>query len=215
MADPSLYTFPSPLLGWEGGEPLSKYVRGLEFDRRSTTAAKYKPSTKVPSKQTPTGPNAKSFINPTPTKKSSAYTSFASPITNGTRAGFDAHIYFHQQIPSETTFATELWERIRREFPELRIYKVWDRPIGPHPLAMFEVNIHTPEQFGAFVPWLVIHRGPLSVLVHPNTGDDVRDHTQRATWMGESIPLVVGFLREHVRKQGTQAEGAEEVGVAV
>ena len=28
--------------------------------------------------------------------------------------------------------------------PELRIYKVWDRPIGPHPIAMFEVNIFTP-----------------------------------------------------------------------
>jgi aromatic ring-cleaving dioxygenase len=28
--------------------------------------------------------------------------------------------------------------------PELRIYRVWDRPIGPHPVAMFEVNIFTP-----------------------------------------------------------------------
>jgi aromatic ring-cleaving dioxygenase len=28
--------------------------------------------------------------------------------------------------------------------PELRIYKVWDKPIGPHPLAMFEVNLFTP-----------------------------------------------------------------------
>jgi len=37
---------------------------------------------------------------------------------------------------------------------------------------MFEVNVFTPAQFGAFVAWLVINRGPLSVLVHPNTGDD-------------------------------------------
>lgn len=28
--------------------------------------------------------------------------------------------------------------------PELRIYRVWDKPIGPHPVAMFEVNIFTP-----------------------------------------------------------------------
>lgn len=40
----------------------------------------------------------------------------------------------------------------------------------------------SPEQFGAFVPWLVINRGPLSALIHPNTDDGVRDHTQRATW---------------------------------
>lgn len=61
---------------------------------------------------------------------------------------------------------------------------------------MFEVNLFTPQQFGAFVPWLVINRGPLSALIHPNTGDDVRDHTQRATWMGHPLPLQVGLLRE-------------------
>ena len=37
---------------------------------------------------------------------------------------------------------------------------------------MFEVNVFTPAQFGAFIAWLVINRGPLSVLVHPNTGED-------------------------------------------
>jgi aromatic ring-cleaving dioxygenase len=62
---------------------------------------------------------------------------------------------------------------------------------------MFEVNIFTPAQFGAFIPWLVINRGPLSALIHPNTVDPVtgeeveeeRAHTQRATWMGDRIPL--------------------------
>jgi aromatic ring-cleaving dioxygenase len=76
--------------------------------------------------------------------------------------------------------------------PELRIYRFWDRPIGPHPVAMFEVNLFTPAQFGAFIPWLVINRGPLSALVHPNTddkGEDKRNHTQRATWLGERLPL--------------------------
>ncbi len=69
--------------------------------------------------------------------------------------------------------------------------------MGPHPVAMFEVNLFTPAQFGAFIPWLVINRGPLSVLVHPNTinpetgehEEEERDHTQRATWMGERIQL--------------------------
>ncbi|KAK4556054.1 hypothetical protein LTR86_006750 [Recurvomyces mirabilis] len=187
MADPSLYTYTSPLEGWRGGEQLS--------DEKITE-----------------GPDAKSYVNLPPTTKSSAYTSFADPITNGTRAGFDVHIYFMQSVPSEVTFATELWERIRREFPELRIYRVWDRPLGPHPIAMFEVNLHTPEQFGAFVPWLVINRGPLSALVHPNTGDDVRDHTQRATWMGQPIPLAVGFLREILQKQEVEKAGSKANG---
>ena len=61
---------------------------------------------------------------------------------------------------------------------------------------MFEVNIFTPAQFGAFIPWLVINRGPLSALIHPNTGDSERDHTQRATWMGERIPLDLGIFKQ-------------------
>lgn len=88
--------------------------------------------------------------------------------------------------------------------PELRIYKLWDKPIGPHPIAMFEINLFTPAQFGAFIPWLVINRGPLSALVHPNTkeivdGKDVRDeerdHTQRATWMGEPVLLDLSVFK--------------------
>lgn len=81
--------------------------------------------------------------------------------------------------------------------PELRIYSFWDRPIGPHPVAMFEVNLFSPAQFGAFIPWLAIWRGPLSVLVHPNTLEEGlkeseierRNHSQRAIWMGERLPL--------------------------
>lgn len=94
-----------------------------------------------------------------------------------------------QKNAEQVRFATELWERIRREFPELRIYRLWHDPVGPHTVAMFEVNIFTPLQFGAFIPWLVIHRGPLSALIHPNTDDEERDHTQRATWMGDPMPL--------------------------
>ena len=60
---------------------------------------------------------------------------------------------------------------------------------------MFEVNLFTPVQFGAFIPWLVINRGPLSALVHPNTDEEERDHTQRATWMGEKLPLDVSLFK--------------------
>lgn len=85
------------------------------------------------------------------------------------------------------------------QVPELRIYQLFDQPIGPHPIAMFEVNLFSPAQFGAFVPWLVINRGPLSALVHPNTdkqGEDERNHTQRATWLGERIPLDLSAFKK-------------------
>lgn len=78
---------------------------------------------------------------------------------------------------------------------------------------MFEVNLFTPAQFGAFVSWLVIWRGPLSVLVHPNTTEEgyeadveLRNHTQRATWMGEKVPLDVSLFVEWGRKQRREEE---------
>jgi aromatic ring-cleaving dioxygenase len=85
--------------------------------------------------------------------------------------------------------------------PELRIYRLFPTPVGPHITAMFEVNIFTPAQFGAFIPWLVINRGPLSALVHPNTTEEdaERDHTQRATWLGERLPIDASIF-ERIRK---------------
>lgn len=71
---------------------------------------------------------------------------------------------------------------------------------------MFEVNLFTPAQFGAFIPWLVINRGPLSALLHPNTGDHIRDHTQRATWLGQPFPLQIGLLRRMLEKSAEAAQ---------
>ncbi|KAH0541699.1 hypothetical protein FGG08_003862 [Glutinoglossum americanum] len=159
--DLSQYTYPSPLDGYKNLEPI--------------------PDTK----------NAdKSYVNPQTGILSDAYQRFVDPISNhGPLPGFDIHIYFNPDDQEQTKFAQELWERIRREFPELRIYRLWYEPCGPHATGMFEVNLFTPAQFGAFVGWLVINRGPLSALVHPNTNDELRDHIQRYMWMGPEIPL--------------------------
>ncbi|KAI0793872.1 DOPA-like domain-containing protein [Fomes fomentarius] len=118
---------------------------------------------------------------------------FSKPIRPD-KNGFDFHIYYLPNDPQEAQYAKELHERIRREFPEFRIYKLFDRPVGPHPVPMFEVNVFTPHQVGTFFSWLAVNRGPLSVLIHPNTDDPYRDHTESATWMGTQWPLNVRLL---------------------
>lgn len=77
---------------------------------------------------------------------------------------------------------------------------------------MFEVNVFTPAQFGAFIPWLVINRGPLSALVHPNTddGDELRAHSQRATWLGERVPLDLYTLKQFMDKKREQEMGRRD-----
>lgn len=67
---------------------------------------------------------------------------------------------------------------------------------------MFEVNVFNPLQLGALMSWFVQNRGPCSVLIHPNTGDDVKDHTTNGTWLGEKVPLDVDLLRDAGREEG-------------
>ncbi|TDL23766.1 hypothetical protein BD410DRAFT_787043 [Rickenella mellea] len=157
--------YESPLRGYENAEPLPNTIN----------------------------PDGKSLFNP-PGPKSAAYDDFPKPIISANNA-FDFHIYYTQTNSQEAKYAKELHERVRREFPELRIYKFWDRPIGPHPVAMFEVNVFTPHETGAFFSWLVVNRGPCSVLIHPNTGDPYGDHTERATWMGRPWPLNTDMMK--------------------
>ncbi|KAJ2906503.1 hypothetical protein MKZ38_001484 [Zalerion maritima] len=168
--DASLYTYSSPMKGYENAVPLPDEI----------------------------AEDGKSYKNTETGKLSSSYDKFTDPLRRDRRGGFDIHVYYLQSSEKQLKYAHELWERIRHEFPELRIYKFWEKPVGPHPTAMFEVNLFTPAQFGAFIPWINIWRGPLSVLVHPNTepepGQDhleaeKRDHTSRAIWLGEKIPL--------------------------
>ncbi|KAH9932661.1 DOPA-like domain-containing protein [Amylocystis lapponica] len=154
----------SPLIGYENAEPLPTTIN----------------------------PDGKSLYN-TPGPLSKAYETFPDPIVS-TNNGFDFHIYYIQSSPSQMQYAKELHERVRREFPELRIYKFWDKPVGPHPVAMFEVNVFNPHQLGAFFSWLVVNRGPCSVLVHPHTGNPLKDHTELMSWIGQPWPLLTETL---------------------
>ena len=45
------------------------------------------------------------------------------------------------------------------------------------------------------VPWLMLNREGLNVLVHPLTDDSVADHTRFAVWLGTPLPLRVDVLR--------------------
>lgn len=37
------------------------------------------------------------------------------------------------------------------------------------------------------------------VLIHPNTGDAYKDHTELATWMGKSWPIHTEILKDFSR----------------
>jgi aromatic ring-cleaving dioxygenase len=42
------------------------------------------------------------------------------------------------------------------------------------------------ELLASFVPWLMLNRDGLTILLHPETGNDYADHTEHAVWCGPS-----------------------------
>ena len=68
-----------------------------------------------------------------------------------------------------------------------------DKPIGPHPCGSYQVAF-APALFGALVPWLALNRRGLVILVHPETGDAVADHTDHALWLGDKLRLDIDAL---------------------
>jgi DOPA 4,5-dioxygenase len=108
--------------------------------------------------------------------------------------GYHAHVYFDP----ETRDAAEL---VRSALVERFVVDPvsWpERPVGPHTKAMYQLSF-TPDQFAEVVPWLMLNRGELSILVHPNTADVVADHEANPLWLGERLPVDGAFLRRVAR----------------
>lgn len=117
------------------------------------------------------------------------------PETNDTPVGrihgYHAHIYYRND--AERAEAAVLRSRLGAEF-EVRLGRWRDMPVGPHPLPMYQVAFQ-PELFAELVPWLMLNRRGLTVLVHPETGDDAADHDIHPLWLGETLRLDIDFLR--------------------
>lgn len=105
--------------------------------------------------------------------------------------GYHAHVYYDDAATRAE--AAELREAIARHF--MVVLGRWrDQPVGPHPKPMYQVAF-APAEFARLVPWLALNHRGLSVLIHPETGDDPTDHSDHALWLGEKLPLDIEYLR--------------------
>lgn len=98
--------------------------------------------------------------------------------------GYHAHVYYnHDTLP----LATKLRETLAEQFP-VQVGKLNDDPVGPHPVSQFAA-IFEADKFQAVVPWLMLNRQGLDILIHPLTDDMVDDHSVYALWLGSPIEL--------------------------
>ncbi|KAF8162752.1 DOPA-like domain-containing protein [Crassisporium funariophilum] len=108
------------------------------------------------------------------------------------------HIYFHQRNADEHDAALQLRDavlRLRRDgaFVAVPLFRVNLEPVGPHPVGSYEVWVPS-ETFSAVFSYLCLHRGNLSILVHPLTREQRKDHEIRNAWIGPAFPLDLSTL---------------------
>ncbi len=125
-------------------------------------------------------------------------------METGEISGYHIHIYYTEA--EGPAAARKLRDALAARFEvELGMWR--ENAGGPHPTPMFQVNFATPL-FARIVPWLMLNRGGLDVLVHPETGDDVADHGDFALWLGQVLPIDFEALRAFMeirRKREAQA----------
>jgi aromatic ring-cleaving dioxygenase len=105
-------------------------------------------------------------------------------------ASYHAHVYYDAATRAAA-------RRIRKALGErfaVQLGRWHDEPVGPHPQGMYQVAFAA-EEFPRVVPWLMANHAGLPVLIHPNTDDDLGDHSERAMWLGAQLPLRLDMFR--------------------
>jgi aromatic ring-cleaving dioxygenase len=101
-------------------------------------------------------------------------------------ASWHAHVYFDA---GSRDAAAALREAVIAQFgARIEMGRFHEREVGPHPRWSYQIAF-APAQFSDVVGWLTLNHGSLDVFVHPNTGDELRDHRDRALWLGRQHSL--------------------------
>lgn len=100
------------------------------------------------------------------------------------------HLYFSkEQIATATDLAGQLGEIFK-----LSVGRVWDRPVGPHPVNSCQITVPK-DKFEAVVSWLLVNRLGLDVFIHPEGDNDLIDHRDHIMWIGRSYEINLDIFK--------------------
>ena len=106
---------------------------------------------------------------------------YRSRMTEPRIRDFHAHIYYD---PEEVGRAKQLAAEVQARFP-VAVGHFHLRPVGPHPRGSVQLTVQR-DEFGDVAQFLALNRGELTIFAHPETGEDLADHTKHAIWFGPS-----------------------------
>jgi aromatic ring-cleaving dioxygenase len=121
-------------------------------------------------------------------------------LPEGSRSisSYHAHIYWTSPEQRERALRVRQW--LAERFV-VQLGTIHDRLVGPHGAPMYQVAF-TPAVLEALLPWLMLNRLGLSVLVHPNTGRARDDHLSHALWLGEPLAVYADSLPNSLAEGG-------------
>ena len=105
--------------------------------------------------------------------------------------GYHAHVYYEPTATRDR--AESVRAGLEANFPTVRLGRWHDVPVGPHPQAMFQVAFAV-DLLSTLLPWLMLNRQGLDILVHPETGRERADHSDHAAWLGHILPVDLSKL---------------------
>lgn len=103
---------------------------------------------------------------------------------------YHAHVYFDAGTVAQARRLTGEAGRLFR----VAVGRVHEKNVGPHPRWSCQLAFSAAE-FDRIIPWLDAHRAGLDVFVHGVSGDDLKDHTDHAYWLGNAWPLDLAMFR--------------------
>jgi aromatic ring-cleaving dioxygenase len=121
-------------------------------------------------------------------------TASEAPLKNpGVIAEYHAHVYYDPA--ASRSRAERLRTRVAADFPQAKLGRWHDELVGPHPQSMYQIAFAS-DMLAKFVPWLMLNRDGLTVLLHPETGDNYADHSAHAAWFGAVLPLRLDVFKK-------------------
>ncbi len=102
------------------------------------------------------------------------------------------HVYYG---PETKASAEAIRADVEQHLPGLKLGRMHDGPVGPHPEGSFQVLIPN-GRLAEAASWFALNRRGHTILLHPNTSDNLKDHRDYPIWFGAAPKINYEMFEE-------------------